>query len=517
MLSKTLFCSASFNPCSTFGFLFGAFLVANVVLPLFSFIGFLLWAAPVPIILFFFFFLFPALNGFHAMSPCRWFACGPQRRGHCSSKNDDELSVPAAPLSPGTRGPAVAQLQDIVIKLGHLHPCAVSCGFKGTYGPNTSSAIAKLQQANGQSPTGVFDSATRAQLQAALKQSRQHPVGESSVPAAPLSPGSRGSAVAQLQDVLIKLGHLHPSGVRFGKGMYGPFTTKAVAKLQQANGQSPTGAFDSATRAQLQAALKQSATTASSCFNPPTEEPVCHWDIICDKTNQPIVGVRYHKTGEDYDLCEAEFQKLSPLDQAAFERIEKPQKPRCFQAAFPLFRFVQYPTDTVMARSTPEEQLQPAAASDAEVAETAKADVPEFPSPPLYVDTVAANLAADVVDSPTLAAVREEQLEDQVKADQRVALLISMGFTAEEVEGALEATRGSLERAADWLFAHRQTDVEPEPEPEPAFLPEWELVLRDLVEMGFQEEHARKQVLANSGDIKQAIKALVQIERVLSQ
>merc|ERR1712196_465981 len=81
-------------------------------------------------------------------------------------------------------------------------------------------------------------------------------------------------------------------------------------------------------------------------------------DIICDKTNQPIVGVRYHKTGEDYDLCEAEFQKLSPLDQAAFERIEKPQKPRCFQAAFPLFRFVQYPTDTVMARSTPEVQLQ---------------------------------------------------------------------------------------------------------------------------------------------------------------
>eukprot|EP00242_Pyramimonas_sp_CCMP2087_P018042 CAMPEP_0198226420 /NCGR_PEP_ID=MMETSP1445-20131203/105223_1 /TAXON_ID=36898 /ORGANISM="Pyramimonas sp., Strain CCMP2087" /LENGTH=130 /DNA_ID=CAMNT_0043906223 /DNA_START=19 /DNA_END=411 /DNA_ORIENTATION=+ len=33
-------------------------------------------------------------------------------------------------------------------------------------------------------------------------------------------------------------------------------------------------------------------------------------------------------------------------------------------------------------------------------------------------------------------------------------MLTSMGFTAAQAEGALKATQGVLERAADWLFSH---------------------------------------------------------------
>ena len=39
----------------------------------------------------------------------------------------------------------------------------------------------------------------------------------------------------------------------------------------------------------------------------------------------PIVGIRYKKRGEDYDLCEAEYSKLADAEKQAFERIDSPQ------------------------------------------------------------------------------------------------------------------------------------------------------------------------------------------------
>lgn len=52
---------------------------------------------------------------------------------------------------------------------------------------------------------------------------------------------------------------------------------------------------------------------------------VLHTHVICDVTNQnPIVGVRYHKVGEDYDLCDSAFAKLSEEEKAKYEIIERP-------------------------------------------------------------------------------------------------------------------------------------------------------------------------------------------------
>ena len=39
----------------------------------------------------------------------------------------------------------------------------------------------------------------------------------------------------------------------------------------------------------------------------------------------PIVGTRYHLPGQDYDLCQAEWDKLPPQEQATYERIERPR------------------------------------------------------------------------------------------------------------------------------------------------------------------------------------------------
>jgi hypothetical protein len=54
-----------------------------------------------------------------------------------------------------------------------------------------------------------------------------------------------------------------------------------------------------------------------------------HWGFTCDGCGvNPIRGTRYHKRGENYDLCESEFSKLTEEDKKAFEAIEVPIRGR---------------------------------------------------------------------------------------------------------------------------------------------------------------------------------------------
>lgn len=54
-------------------------------------------------------------------------------------------------------------------------------------------------------------------------------------------------------------------------------------------------------------------------------KPVVHYGVICDGSNQnPLVGTRYHKIGQNYDLNEAEFAKLSANEQEKYEMISRP-------------------------------------------------------------------------------------------------------------------------------------------------------------------------------------------------
>merc|ERR1719152_763103 len=50
-----------------------------------------------------------------------------------------------------------------------------------------------------------------------------------------------------------------------------------------------------------------------------------HWGVYCDQSGtHPIVGPRWHKCGENFDLCNAEFMKLPEEERSLFERIERP-------------------------------------------------------------------------------------------------------------------------------------------------------------------------------------------------
>jgi len=50
-----------------------------------------------------------------------------------------------------------------------------------------------------------------------------------------------------------------------------------------------------------------------------------HPGVECDRSGMcPIVGVRYHLKGHDYDLCQAEYDKLADKDKAQYEAIQPP-------------------------------------------------------------------------------------------------------------------------------------------------------------------------------------------------
>ena len=51
----------------------------------------------------------------------------------------------------------------------------------------------------------------------------------------------------------------------------------------------------------------------------------CHPGMTCDKSGMcPIIGIRYHLLGEDYDLCQEEYDKLTEAEKADYEAIEPP-------------------------------------------------------------------------------------------------------------------------------------------------------------------------------------------------
>jgi hypothetical protein len=62
-----------------------------------------------------------------------------------------------------------------------------------------------------------------------------------SYPTSSLEPGATGAAVKQLQDYLVSQGYMTQAQVNTGYGTYGPQTTAAVAKLQQAKGVDTAG------------------------------------------------------------------------------------------------------------------------------------------------------------------------------------------------------------------------------------------------------------------------------------
>jgi len=133
---------------------------------------------------------------------------------------------------------------------------------------------------------------------------------------------------------------------------------------------------------------------------------------------------------------------------------------------------------------------------------------------------VPAEAAEAAAPAPAVKLVATQELPTVPKTEPaveaRTVLLREMGFSEQQIAGALEATHGSLERAADWLYlqhADVQQEAEQEEEEEEAFPVEWSGLLRDLQDMGFEEPEAKVALKQANGEMKDAVKALVAAER----
>ena len=69
---------------------------------------------------------------------------------------------------------------------------------------------------------------------------------------------------------------------------------------------------------------------AEAAGAPTGASPAVHHGVSCDRSGMnPIVGTRYHLPGttgqSGSNLCQAEWDKLPPQEQATYERIEPPR------------------------------------------------------------------------------------------------------------------------------------------------------------------------------------------------
>jgi peptidoglycan hydrolase-like protein with peptidoglycan-binding domain len=146
-------------------------------------------------------------------------------------------------LRRGDRGPRVQALQETLVRFGHLSGAAMATG-PGIFGTQTERALKEFQRANGLTPNGLYDGATRAVVEAIVGG-----VGR----------GARGEVVARLQRRLVELNYLTPQQVATGPGIFGRQTENAVGRFQADQGIRQTGNLGPLTYRALRTATPRGA------------------------------------------------------------------------------------------------------------------------------------------------------------------------------------------------------------------------------------------------------------------
>ena len=185
-------------------------------------------------------------------------------------------ATPIAPLSVGSRGTEVAELQARLSVLGFSCDAA-----DGIYGERTYEAVSRLQSylvlLNSRAlvsytrlSTGVADSALLGLIKS------PHPTYYST-----LSYGSTGTQVTRLQYRLSSLDYMLSNGI---DGIFGVTTQAALKDFQTTNGLEATGTADKATQELL------FSTLAKKCADPNARYP---YKLIVDVSEQRVYVYEY--------------------------------------------------------------------------------------------------------------------------------------------------------------------------------------------------------------------------------
>ena len=77
----------------------------------------------------------------------------------------------------------------------------------------------------------------------------------------------------------------------------------------------------------IKAVMESLLLTVENNEKPKTSSEVVHPGVACDMCGMfPIIGNRYMKKGIDFDLCEADFQKLQPIQQRLYKLRSVPRR-----------------------------------------------------------------------------------------------------------------------------------------------------------------------------------------------
>ena len=154
----------------------------------------------------------------------------------------------------------VKVVQQRLLEVGVV-PAAAKAGFvDGSWGGNTTKAVAAFQKKNKLEETGLMDEATGLALFPAAPApaptsatATTLPITAEGVPVSiALEKGSLSEAVGLLQDALVELGYMTLDQISNFHGTFGPKTEAAVSAFQQHLGLTATGKFGDVERKALE-------------------------------------------------------------------------------------------------------------------------------------------------------------------------------------------------------------------------------------------------------------------------
>ena len=148
----------------------------------------------------------------------------------------------------------VRRVQQQLVDLGFVPQSRAGAFVDGQWGTRTSDALKDFQRSRRLHPSGLMDVATGNALfnRRTTTPPNTPPVSPQTnapnIPPSGLHRGQRGERVRNLQESLVRLGHLSEAEMRTGPGIFGPRTENALKEFQRANRLPASGRFDAATR-----------------------------------------------------------------------------------------------------------------------------------------------------------------------------------------------------------------------------------------------------------------------------